>query len=263
MSTEQPNRFSKTTSDNSGTKTVVIPEINCDMGEGCANDAQLMPYIHAANIACGYHAGDETTMWETVKLALQYKVSIGAHVSFLDRGNFGRSEIRLPPEEVYELVLQQLIILQEIVTSFDTSIGHVKPHGALYNMSALDRSLAAAIARGVKDFDHQLVLYGLSGSHSIEEAKKIGLATRQEVFADRSYQDDGRLTSRQLPGALITDPEKAWQQVMQMVTGGTVTTVSGRIIPVVAETICVHGDGEQALPILQRIHEGLNQSVHT
>lgn len=263
MSTEQSKGYPKETSDNSSANAAMMPEINCDMGEGCVNDAQLIPFIQAANIACGYHAGDETTMWETVKLALQYKVSIGAHVSFLDRGNFGRSEIRLPPEDVYELVLQQLFILQEIVSSFDTSIRHVKPHGALYNMSALDPSLAAAIARAVKDFDQQLVLYGLSGSHSVEEAKKIGLATRREVFADRSYQDDGRLTPRQLPGALITDPEKAWQQVMQMITRGNVTTLSGKIIPVVAETICVHGDGVQALPILQRIHEGLKQTVHT
>ncbi len=232
-------------------------DINCDMGEGIGNDEFIMPFITSVSIACGYHAGDAATMWQTMESAMKHKVSIGAHPSFLDRKNFGRTEMNLDKEEIYDLVSQQLIILNEIASELDAQLHHVKPHGALYNLSAKDAGTANAIANAVKDFDESVILYGLSGSHSISEAKKIGLKTASEVFADRTYQDDGSLTPRSQPNALIEETDKVIAQVLQMIRQGTVTTVSGKIIPIVAETICIHGDGKQAVEFAKAIHKTL------
>ena len=231
--------------------------INCDMGEGAGTDEFIMPFINAANIACGYHAGDTATMWQTVELAIKNNVAIGAHVSFFDKGNFGRSEMKLSNDKVYELVSQQLIILNEITTALDAKINHVKPHGALYNMSAKDGILATVIAKAVKDFDGNLILVGLSGSHSINEAKKVGLKTASEVFADRTYQDDGSLTPRSLTNALIDTEEKVIKQVLQMIKEGSVTTVTGKTIHIIAETICIHGDGKHAVEFAKAIYEAI------
>lgn len=231
--------------------------LNCDMGEGSGTDEFIMPFINAANIACGYHAGDSAMMWQTVELAIKHNVAIGAHISFLDKDNFGRSEMKLSNDEVYELVSQQLIILNEITTALDTKINHVKPHGALYNMSARDAMLATVIAKAVKDFDSNLILVGLSGSHSINEAKKIALKTANEAFADRTYMDDGTLTPRSQPHALIEEVDKVVKQVLQMINEGTVTTISGKTIPIVAETICIHGDGKQVVEFATAIHNAV------
>jgi 5-oxoprolinase (ATP-hydrolysing) subunit A len=227
------------------------------MGEGTGTDELIMPFINAANIACGYHAGDSAMMWQTVELAIKHNVAIGAHISFFDKKNFGRSEVKLSSDEVYELVSQQLIILNEITTELDAKINHVKPHGALYNMSAKDAALATVIAKAVKDFDSNLVLVGLSGSHSISEAKKIGLTTASEVFADRTYQDDGTLTPRSQPNTLIEEVDKVVKQVLQMTKEGTLTTLSGKTIPIIAETICIHGDGKQAVEFAKAIHNAV------
>ncbi len=232
-------------------------DINCDMGEGMGNDELIMPFISSANIACGYHAGDPVTMWATIESALKHKVSIGAHPSFLDRNNFGRSEMNIHKEEVYDLVTQQLIILTEIASSLDTKLNHVKPHGALYNMSAREPVLANIIAKAVKDFDGNLILFGLSGSYSISEAKAVGLKTASEVFADRTYQDDGTLTPRSQQNAMIVEIGKAVNQVLQMLKEGTVTSISGKTIPVVAETICIHGDGRQAVEFAKNIYNAI------
>ena len=231
--------------------------LNCDLGEGMNNDALIMPFITSANIACGYHAGDEKTIWQTIELAVQYKVKPGAHVSFLDKKNFGRQEMNLPAAEIYELVQQQLIIFKELADSFDIKPNHVKPHGALYNMSARDATIAKCIANAVKDFDASLIVYGLSGSHSVSEAKAVGLKTASEVFADRTYRDDGSLTPRSQPNALIEDAEKVVKQVLQMIHEGTVTTVSGKTIPIVAETICIHGDGKHAVEFAKAVHSAV------
>lgn len=237
-------------------------DINCDMGEGMDNDAALMPYISSANIACGYHAGNEETMHQTVSLACAHGVAVGAHVSFLDKENFGRKEMDLPMDAVYKLVQQQIVLLQQIVTAQAASIKHVKPHGALYNMSARSEQLAGTIARAVYDLDPSLVLVGLSGSHSINEAKKLGLRTASEVFADRSYEDNGSLRSRSLPGALLKDADEAARQVLQMVSKKTVISITGKEIPVAAETICIHGDGEHAVEFAQTIYDNLkNHSI--
>jgi len=234
-------------------------DLNCDIGEGIGNDEAIMPFISSANIACGYHAGDENTIWQTIELAKKYNVSIGAHPSFLDKENFGRKEMNLSPEEIYELVTQQLILFDEIAADANMNMQHVKPHGALYNMSAKNIFIAKAIASAVKDYNAQLVLLGLSGSHSISEAKATGLKTASEVFADRTYQDNGSLTSRTQSNALIEDNNTAIQQVLQMIKQKTVTTISGKIIPIVAETICIHGDGKHAIAFAKQIDAALKK----
>ncbi len=237
--------------------------INCDMGEGIGNDELIMPFIHSANIACGYHAGDAVTMQQTVELCVKYNVMIGAHPSFFDRKNFGRTEMKLGQEEIYDLISQQLFILNETAAGFDTKLLHVKPHGALYNMSAKDSLLANTIARAVKDFDASLIVIGLSGSHSISEAKALGLKTVNEVFADRTYQDDGSLTARSQPNALMEDTDKVVQQVIQMIKEGTVTTVSGKKIPIIAETVCIHGDGKMVVDFAKAIYDTMKIQGYT
>ena len=233
------------------------PDINCDMGEGIGNDALIIPFINSANIACGYHAGDATTMQQTVALCIKHKVAIGAHLSFFDRENFGRTEIKLDKADIYDIISQQLFILNEIAADADVKLSHVKPHGALYNMSARDAELANIIAKAVKDFDSSLKLLGLSGSCSISEAKALGLKTANEIFADRTYQNNGSLTPRSQPNALIEETDKAVQQVLQIIKEGTVTTIEGKRIPIVADTICIHGDGKHAVEFAKAIHDAV------
>jgi 5-oxoprolinase (ATP-hydrolysing) subunit A len=234
-------------------------DLNCDMGEGSGQDERIMPFISSVNIACGYHAGDEKTIWDTIELATRHGVAIGAHISFFDRENFGRSEVLMPADQLYDMLIQQLVILDEIIGSFDLKIHHVKPHGALYNMSAKDPDLALTIARAIKDYDSQMILFGLSNSHSIREGAKLGLRTCSEAFADRTYQEDGSLTPRSSAGALIEDTSKAIEQVLKIIDRGKVTTASGIEIPLLAETVCLHGDGKQAASFAKEIHDALKQ----
>lgn len=234
-------------------------DINCDMGEGLANDEQLMNYITSANIACGYHAGDEETMNKTIALCLKYNVAIGAHPSFPDREHFGRREMQLTDEALSVIIRDQVVHLQNMAAAHNTTLRHVKPHGALYNMAAKNKHLAQLIASVIRDVDEDLVLVGLSGSYLISEAKALGLKTMSEVFADRTYQDDGNLTNRALPDALITDAGKALKQVQEMFLKGVVTTVTGKQIAVVAETVCIHGDGTNAIRIAKEINSAFQQ----
>lgn len=222
-------------------------DLNCDLGEGYPNDAELMPLISSANVACGFHAGDDDTMRRTVDLAVKNGVAIGAHPGFDDKENFGRKAIQMSKQAYYDLVTIQLEKLHAIAQAAGAALHHVKPHGALYNMAAKDAELAFAIAHAVFDFDSSLILYGLSGSVSIEQAKALGLATACEVFADRSYQPDGSLTPRTQSGALIEDTQKCLEQVWDMVQKKTVQAMDGTVVPIVAETICLHGDGEHAV----------------
>jgi UPF0271 protein len=238
-------------------------DLNCDLGEGMGYDELIMPFISSANIACSYHAGDENTMKQTVDLCLQHHIAIGAHPSFPDKENFGRTEMNCTTSQVYQWVFEQLIILKKIVRSKNTKLHHVKPHGALYNMAAKNISIAQAIARAVKDFDDSLIVFGLSNSHSISESKNLGLKTANEVFADRTYQDDGSLSSRSVDGAVIEDPSVAVHQVLQMIGDKKVTTVSGKQIPIVADTVCLHGDGKHAPVFAKQIFELLQKKMVT
>ena len=229
-------------------------DLNCDMGEGMGNDAALMSLISSVNIACGFHAGDEDIMRRTIELALQHNVAIGAHPSFPDKENFGRTEMNFPEEDIVSIVSEQVYQLLDLVFAMGGKLKHVKPHGALYNMSAKNYSLAAAIANAVYEIDGQLVLFGLSGSVSIQAAKEIGLQTANEVFADRTYQDDGSLTSRKHTNALITDDGEAAKQVLQMILKKEVTSVNGHTVPINPDTICIHGDGEHAVSFAKQIN---------
>ncbi|HEY2720295.1 MAG TPA: 5-oxoprolinase subunit PxpA [Chitinophagaceae bacterium] len=219
-----------------------------------------MPYISSANIACGFHAGDEKIIEQTIDLALKNNVAIGAHPSFFDRENFGRTEMELPLDQIYDLVILQLRTIDGLAKKHDTKLHHVKPHGALYNMSAKNPEIAATIARAVKDFDEHLVLFGLSGSHSIDEAARIGLKMASEVFADRTYQDDGSLTSRTHPDALIGDIYLMVSQLLQMINEKNVTSLNQKRIPVIADTICIHGDGPHAIDFARQIYQQLKQN---
>lgn len=232
-------------------------DLNCDMGEGMGDDAALMSCISSANIACGYHAGDEALMEETVLLALRNGVAVGAHPGFFDRVGFGRTEMEVPEGLLYEWILDQVQLLQAVCGRVGGVVRHVKPHGALYNMAARDASLAEVVACAVRDADPALILYGLSGSRLISEARRLGLRTASEVFADRTYQDDGSLTSRKEPGALIKDTGRAVAQVLQMVRTGTVVSASGATVPLVAETVCLHGDGAEAVALARQLKNTL------
>ncbi|TAJ46405.1 MAG: LamB/YcsF family protein [Chitinophagaceae bacterium] len=235
-------------------------DLNCDLGEGLANDALLMPWISSANIACGYHAGDTDTMQKTIALAIQHEVAIGAHPGFADKTNFGRTEMNLPLNEIFDLITEQVWQLQQMAKQMGASLQHVKPHGALYNMSARDALLANTIAKAVYTIDQNLVLFGLSGSLSVSEAEKIGLPTASEVFADRTYQPNGSLTPRSAPGAMIVSTEQCLQQVLEMIQQQTVTTADQQTIPINAQTVCLHGDGEQAVAFAQQIYQELGNN---
>ncbi len=232
-------------------------DINCDMGEGIGNEAELMPYINSANIACGYHAGDAETMKQVIDLCLQYKVNIGAHPSFLDKANFGRTEMQLSLFEIHKIVTEQLHIINEITKKRGGTLHHVKPHGALYNMAVKYPGIAHTITRAVKNFDDSLIYYGLSGSQMIVMAKEQGLQTANEVFADRTYQSDGTLTSRAEPNALLSDKDAVINQVLKFVKENKVSTVSGEEIFIKADTVCIHGDGEHAIEFAKAIHKKL------
>ncbi|HLF44914.1 MAG TPA: 5-oxoprolinase subunit PxpA [Chitinophagaceae bacterium] len=235
-------------------------DLNCDLGEGCGNDSLIMPYISSASIACGYHAGDEKLMNQTVELCLKHSVAIGAHPSFPDRENFGRTDMHLTLNEIYDLITNQVRLMIKIATEAGAKVQHVKPHGALYNMAAKSIKISSVIALAIKDINEKLILFGLSGSHLINEAQKLGLKSCSEVFADRTYREDGRLTARSDPKALIADPEKAIAQVLQMINKGTVTATTGKEIPVTANTVCLHGDGEHAVELAKKIHTALKEN---
>lgn len=238
-------------------------DLNCDMGEGMPTDAEIMPYISSANIACGYHAGDKATMEQTVSLALQHGVAIGAHPGFDDKANFGRTEQQLADQEVYDLITAQIHSLQEVCRSLGTNLQHVKPHGALYNMAARSHQLSTIIAQAIRDTNPALCLFGLSDSWLIKAAAEMGLKTASEVFADRTYQEDGSLTPRSKPNALIENEADALAQVIQMVTKQEVTAVTGKVVPLRAETICLHGDGAHAVTFAKAVHQTLQRIQHS
>lgn len=239
-------------------------DLNCDMGESfgaytMGNDIAILDYVSSANIACGFHAGDPSTMRKTVREAVARGVAVGAHPGLPDLQGFGRRNMAVSPAEAYDMVLYQVGALAGYVQALGARLGHVKAHGALYNMAAKDYPLAEAIAQAVHDFDRTLVLFALAGSEMIRAAEKVGLRAAGEVFADRSYQDDGTLTPRSQPGAMIEDEEAAVLQVKRMVTQGLVRSVRGNDVAVRADTLCIHGDQPGALAFVKRIRAELER----
>ncbi len=237
-------------------------DLNCDMGESfgawqMGRDIDLMNFVSSVNIACGFHAGDASVICRTVETAVKKGVAIGAHPSFPDLQGFGRREMRLSAQEIFDIVLYQVSAVKGICEAFGAKLRHVKPHGALYNQAASDAEMARSIAEAVKRIDKNLILYGLSGSLLISEAEKIGLQTMSEVFADRTYQADGSLTPRSEANALIKTAETAVLQVLQMIKDKSVTATNGEKIALKAETVCIHGDGENALEFAKMINAKL------
>ena len=223
-------------------------DLNCDLGEGIGNDEAIMPYITSANIACGFHAGDEHTMRETIHLAKRFGVNVGAHPSWKDRENFGRKEINTSPDEVEKLVLEQIQILAAIAKEEGVTLTHVKPHGALYNQAAKNSQLASAIAWAVKTHSVDLILVGLAGSRSLEAGREMGVRVAAEGFPDRGYNADGSLMSRHLPGALIESPEDVAKHAIELVK-------TGRI-----DTLCLHGDHPNAAENAKMLREVLEKN---
>lgn len=239
-------------------------DLNSDLGEsfgryslGC--DAEIIPLVSSCNIACGAHAGDPMVMRKTVEMAAKAGIALGAHPGYPDLQGFGRRNMALSSEEVYACVLAQIGTLSAFCTARGTRLHHVKPHGQLYNTAAKDAKTAQAIAQAVHDFDANLVLVGLAGSKLIEEGKAAGLATAQEFFLDRNYNDDGTLRSRTLPDAVIADEEFAIARAIEAIETGTVKSYSGKKLSVQADTICVHGDTPQALAYVRRIREAFKE----
>jgi UPF0271 protein len=230
-------------------------DLNCDLGEGAGHDAELMPLISSANIACGAHAGDEATMRATVALARRHGVAVGVHPGFADREHFGRRELTLSPAEIRTLVRGQIEALRSL-----GPVRHVKPHGALYNLAARDATVAGAVAGAVHAVDPALVLFGLAGGELLRAGRALGLRVAGEVFADRTYQGDGSLTPRSRPDALIHDEAVAVAQVLGLVRHGVVRATDGTEVSLVADTVCVHGDGPHAVTFARRLNAELRQA---
>jgi len=240
-------------------------DLNCDMGElpeAVADGTQesLMEFLTSVNIACGGHAGDESTMRATVEQALRRKVAIGAHPGYADRGNFGRVKLDLPKEAIAESVYEQVSRLAAIAAKCGGSVEHVKAHGALYNQAARDATIAEAIASGVGRWRRDVVLVGLAGSRMLGVFRSAGFAVAAEAFADRRYEADGSLRSRKFPDALITDPAEAAVQALRIAESGSVFARGGREIAVEAQTICVHGDTPGAAKIAAAVAQRLREA---
>jgi UPF0271 protein len=227
-------------------------DLNCDMGElADAPEELLMPLISSANVACGAHAGDRFTMERTIRLAMRSNVAAGAHPGYPDRDNFGRIELAMTRGEIEDSVYEQIMALETVASALGCPLRHVKPHGALYNVAARNRSVAAAIAAGVRRWNATAPLVGLAGSLMLDVWREAGFPVLAEAFADRAYEPDGTLRSRRLPGALITDPARAAEQAVRIAQGGS------------AQTICIHGDTPQAVEIARAVRERLQREGYT
>jgi UPF0271 protein len=235
----------------------LIVDLNADLGEGSGHDAQLFELISSANIATGFHAGDADTMHAAVSAAKAHGVAVGAHPSFFDRENFGRRELKLAADEVFDGVVYQLGIFQAIATALGIRPNHVKPHGALYNMAVRDEKLADAIARAIKSVDSKLILFAPDNTDLARAGEAHGLQIAREVFADRNYLSDGWLVPRTRPDALLRDPKEAAQRVLRMLREGKVRSVEGCDVDVRGETICVHGDTPGAVEFARELRTQL------
>jgi UPF0271 protein len=235
-------------------------DLNCDMGESygawkMGADAEVMPYISSANIACGFHAGDPATIRKTVRLAVDRGVAVGAHPSLPDLMGFGRRVMRISPQDMYDLIIYQAGAVEAFARVAGTKLHHVKCHGALYNMAVMDEGLSEAMVKAVKDLGSGIILYVLSQSTNFQIAKKAGIPVAGEVFADRGYSDDGTLAPRDKPGGMIEDPQASVKQVLGMIEEGYVTSLAGKRVAVSADTLCLHGDQPGAVTFARKLRE--------
>jgi len=234
-------------------------DLNCDLGESfgawkTGMDEKIIPLISSANIACGFHAGDPGVMQKTVALVKGYGAAAGAHPGFPDLQGFGRRNMALSPAEIKACVQYQVGALGAFCRAAGIPLRHVKPHGALYNMAAKDAALARAVAEAVKEIDPSLILLALAGSEMVSAARKLALPVAEEVIADRAYEEDGSLVPGSKPGAMITDEDEAIERVVGMVKNGAVKAITGKPVPVKADSVCVHGDGEKALLFVEKLN---------
>ena len=236
--------------------------INCDLGEkskfhSIENDPELLNIVNSANIACGYHAGDEQTMEMVIQISKKNGVSLGAHPSFKDPENFGRKRMNLSSLEIKKLIFDQYEILQKIAQKYNENVTHIKPHGALNNMACEDLELATTLAVAIKEINKDIIYLVPTGSQMEVAAKKNGLKIACEIFADRNYEDNGNLISRSKPNALITDPELAKNHVLSMVKNQAINCLSGKQIPCEIDSVCIHGDNESSLATAKSIRDNL------
>ena len=236
--------------------------INCDLGEKSKHhsnkyDPDLLDIVNSANVACGFHAGDEETMNQVVQISKKNGVSIGAHPSFNDPKNFGRQRMDLAPEEVRKLIIDQYEILQKIAQDHGENVTHIKPHGALNNMACEDIDLATTLAKAINEISRDLIYLVPTGSKMEQAAKKLDMKIACEIFADRNYEDDGNLVSRKKSHALITDPEEAKKHVLSMVKNQALNCHSGKQIPCEIDSVCIHGDNESSLATARSVRENL------
>ena len=234
-------------------------DLNADLGEGAGHDDELFEFISSANIATGFHAGDSDSMHAAVSSAKKHGVAVGAHPSFFDRENFGRKELKVGDQEVFDAVAYQLGIFQAIASALHVQPHHVKPHGALYNMAVRDENLAGTIARAIKSVDPKLILFAPDKSELARAGEAQGLQIAREVFADRNYLNDGWLVPRTRPDALIRDPNEGAERVLRMLREGKVRSVEGRDVDVRTETICVHGDTPGAVEFARKLRSRLER----
>jgi UPF0271 protein len=233
-------------------------DFNCDIGEGCGDDAAIVPYVSSANIACGGHAGDEATMRATLRLCRRHGVAAGAHPGYDDPEHFGRRTLPLSRDEIAMLMLSQLARLASIADDEGVRLTHVKPHGALYNLAADDRIVAQAIVGAVAAFDPHLIVYGLAQSQLTDAAEQAGLRAAHEVFAERGYAANGRLLPRGQPGAVIESLDASIRQVRDLVLRGEVEVAGGGRIALRADTLCLHGDRDDAAAFARAVREALH-----
>jgi 5-oxoprolinase (ATP-hydrolysing) subunit A len=233
-------------------------DLNADLGEGCDSDEALLELVSSANIACGWHAGGADIMRASVGAAVARGVAIGAHPSFNDPANFGRTEMDLAPEAVYAGVLYQLGALAAFAKAAGGRIAHLKPHGAMYNQAARDTAMADAIVAAVRDFDPSIAVFGLANAQLVAAARRAGLTAVEEAFADRGYRGDGSLVPRSQPGALLDDEDVVLERTIAMIRERRVQAVDGQWVPLNAQTICLHGDGPHALAFARRIRSRLD-----
>ncbi|WP_058834970.1 5-oxoprolinase subunit PxpA [Luteimonas abyssi] len=237
-------------------------DFNCDLGEGCGDDAAIVPCISSASIACGGHAGDPASMREAIALCLRHGVAIGAHPAFEDRAHFGRRELPLTPAQAHALIGRQLAPMAAACAEAGTRLAHVKPHGALYNLAARETAIADAVATAVHAFDPDLWLYALAGSALAAAGRRHGLAVAEEVFAERGYTAAGQLVARGQPGAIVDTLPDALAQVRSMLRDGTVTAVDGQRVALRADTLCLHGDRPDAAVFAAALREALLADGH-
>jgi UPF0271 protein len=235
----------------------LVVDLNSDLGEGAGHDEEVLDLVSSANIACGFHAGDPASILASIQAALERGVAVGAHPSFPDRENFGRSEMTLPPAEIYASVAYQIGAFQALVRAAGGRMNHVKPHGALYNMAARDRALADVIANAIVALDPTLILFAPAASQLDCAATELGLQTASEVFADRNYLPDGSLVPRSDSNAFVHDPVEAAERVIRILAEGKVRAVDGTDIEVFGTTVCVHGDNPQAVAFVRQLRERL------